>query len=156
METLTQPAPWWVAGPLIGLLIVALRWVGNQPFGALGGYVDLADRLAGVLPSFGWRTWFALGTIGGGALYAFVTRTSALDLDYGSLDASLGGSLPLKAAFLVVAGMMMGFGARTAGGCTSGHGMCGIVAASPASFVATGTFMAVAVATSLLLSGVLP
>jgi hypothetical protein len=38
----------------------------------------------------------------------------------------------------------MGTGARVAGGCTSGHGICGTAQGSPASFVATGTFMATA------------
>jgi hypothetical protein len=40
---------------------------------------------------------------------------------------------------------MMGYGARTAGGCTSGHGMCGISLLSPASIVSTVTFFATAV-----------
>ena len=36
--------PWYVAGPLIGLFMIGLRATLNKPFGALGGYVDLAER----------------------------------------------------------------------------------------------------------------
>ena len=46
---------------------------------------------------------------------------------------------------MALAGVMMGYGARTAGGCTSGHGMCGISLLSPASIVSTVTFFATAV-----------
>ena len=61
-----------------------------------------------------------------------------------------GTSLPAEIVLLVAAGMVMGFGARTAGGCTSGHGMSGISLLSPASMVATITFFATAVGLALL------
>ncbi|TFZ55324.1 YeeE/YedE family protein [Methylorubrum sp. Q1] len=66
--------------------------------------------------------------------------------------AGLGGSLlsvTVDASFtlLVVAGLLVGFGARLGAGCTSGHGVCGIGRGSPRSLAATGTFMAVAILT---------
>lgn len=48
---------------------------------------------------------------------------------------------------LAVAGVLVGLGARIAGGCTSGHGVCGLPRFSPRSIVATLTFMATAAAT---------
>ena len=42
---------------------------------------------------------------------------------------------------IVVAGILVGFGARYGGGCTSGHGVCGIARLSARSIVATGVFM---------------
>lgn len=71
-------------------------------------------------------------------------------------DAGLGGSLPpvtVGASFpiLVLAGLLVGFGARLGAGCTSGHGVCGIGRGSPRSLAATGTFMAVAVLTVLVM-----
>ena len=67
----------------------------------------------------------------------------------------LGGDLPpvtIGASFplLVVAGLLVGFGARLGSGCTSGHGVCGIGRGSPRSLAATGTFMAVAILTVLV------
>ena len=54
--------------------------------------------------------------------------------------------------FIVFAGaIVMGYGAKVAGGCTSGHGMCGTSQRSAASMVATGTFMATAILTTLLI-----
>jgi uncharacterized membrane protein YedE/YeeE len=58
-------------------------------------------------------------------------------------EIELTSSLPL----LVVAGLLVGFGTRLGGGCTSGHGVCGLSRLSRRSLVATGTFMAVAFAT---------
>jgi uncharacterized membrane protein YedE/YeeE len=45
---------------------------------------------------------------------------------------------------IVAAGLLVGFGARLGGGCTSGHGVCGISRLSKRSIVATGVFMAAA------------
>ena len=44
--------PWYVAGPLFGLLIVGLRAALNKPFGALGGYIDLATAQPAARPGF--------------------------------------------------------------------------------------------------------
>ena len=46
---------------------------------------------------------------------------------------------------IVAAGLLVGFGTRLGGGCTSGHGVCGIARLSPRSIVATAIFMGVAV-----------
>ena len=53
------------------------------------------------------------------------------------------------------AGLLIGVGARTAGGCTSGHGLTGSALASPASLVSMMTIMATAVATTLVLDAVI-
>ena len=49
-----------------------------------------------------------------------------------------------------IGAVVMGYGAKVAGGCTSGHGMCGTSQRSVASMVATGTFMTTAILTTLL------
>jgi uncharacterized membrane protein YedE/YeeE len=48
---------------------------------------------------------------------------------------------------LMLGGVLVGFGTRLGGGCTSGHGVCGLARLSPRSFVATGVFVATAVVT---------
>jgi uncharacterized membrane protein YedE/YeeE len=53
-------------------------------------------------------------------------------------------ALPASWALLAIAGVLVGFGARLGGGCTSGHGVCGIPRLSPRSIIATCVFMAVA------------
>jgi uncharacterized protein len=54
--------------------------------------------------------------------------------------------MPASWAIVVAAGLLVGFGTRLAGGCTSGHGVCGIARLSARSLVATTVFMATAVA----------
>ncbi len=52
---------------------------------------------------------------------------------------------------LLVGGLLVGFGTRMAGGCTSGHGLCGVSRAQPGSLLATATFFGIGIVTSLLL-----
>jgi hypothetical protein len=64
--------------------------------------------------------------------------------------------LPASWALLAISGLLVGFGARLSGGCTSGHGVCGIPRLSPRSIVATGVFMAVAAIVVFLTRHVIP
>jgi uncharacterized membrane protein YedE/YeeE len=48
---------------------------------------------------------------------------------------------------LVLGGMLVGFGTRLGGGCTSGHGVCGLSRLSPRSLMATAAFMATGLVT---------
>jgi uncharacterized protein len=52
--------------------------------------------------------------------------------------------MPMSWAIIVLAGFLVGLGARIGGGCTSGHGVCGIARLSIRSIIATATFMATA------------
>ena len=52
--------------------------------------------------------------------------------------------MPMSWTIIVIAGFLVGLGARIGGGCTSGHGVCGIARLSSRSIVATATFMATA------------
>jgi len=89
--------------------------------------------------------FFFVGIVGGGALHALVTGGLHPTLANGSFDLLWGSSLAAKALVLVPAGALIGFGARTAGGCTSGHGICGMSQGSTASLASTATFVATAI-----------
>ena len=65
-------------------------------------------------------------------------------------------ALPASWALLAISGLLIGFGARVGGGCTSGHGVCGIPRLSPRSIVATCVFMAVAAIVVFLTRHILP
>src|SRR5687767_12823931 len=128
---LLERCPWYIAGPMLGALIIGFRAMVNKPLGALGGYIDVVEHAA--QPSrLGFNACVLAGTVIGGALFTLSAGSS--------LPAALyGGLLPtdpfLQFATLAVAGLAMGFGARTAGGCTSGHGLTGMSLGSPASIV---------------------
>jgi uncharacterized membrane protein YedE/YeeE len=53
--------------------------------------------------------------------------------------------MPPSWGIIVLAGLLVGFGTRLSGGCTSGHGVCGIARLSPRSVIATAIFMTTAV-----------
>jgi uncharacterized membrane protein YedE/YeeE len=127
---------------MLGLLIIALRAAVNKPLGALGGYIDLVEHAA--RPSrLGFSAFLLIGTAIGGAVFAVVTGSASPAALYSGL---LPSDPALQIAILAAAGVAIGFGARTAGGCTSGHGLTGMSLGSPASIVAAMTFFAAAVA----------
>ena len=141
---------WYVVGPLLGLLVVALLWVAGKPLGALGGYIDLEERLHGGVA--GWRVFFLVGILVGGVVFSRAGGGWHATTAYGSFDALWGGGLAVKAGVLIGAGTLMGYGARLGGGCTSGHGICGTALRQPSSYVATMTFMATAVMSAHLIA----
>jgi uncharacterized membrane protein YedE/YeeE len=127
---------------------VALYALINQPLGSTAAYGQVLAFVQRRVsePS---RVWFFVGLLGGGLLAAFLRGGPKFHLEYGMLSAVV----PLVALIplLFAGGLLMGYGARWAGGCTSGHGLRGSSSLSPASLAATGTFMAVAVALTLAL-----
>lgn len=141
---LLERCPWYVAGPLLGLLLVAFRAALNKPFGALGGFIELVEK-KGVWSRFGMSASILLGTILGGVLFALVSDGFHPTTTYATAFGSLPTGSLATVGLLLGAGMVMGFGARLAGGCTSGHGLTGMSLGSPASIAATMTFFATAV-----------
>ena len=142
-----ERCPWYVAGPILGALIIALRAAVNKPLGALGGYIDISEHVT--RPSrLGFSAFLLAGIVIGGALFTLMGSSSPSPLYSGLLPADP----VLQFGILVVAGFAMGVGARTAGGCTSGHGLTGMSLGSPASIVAAMTFLATAVALAHVLT----
>ena len=154
IEALSTRAPWPLVGVALGLVVVGVLLTINQRVGAVGGYSDVVDRLSGRTRSFSWRAWFLLGIVAGSGLFVALGGTTGAAPGYGWLTRALGGGDRelLAAPILFAAGALIGYGAKTAGGCTSGNGLCGTSLGSPASMVATATFMATAVLTTLALS----
>lgn len=148
---LLERCPWYIAGPLIGVLLVAFRVALNKPFGMLGGFIEIVEK-KGAWPRFGVSAYVVLGTILGGAIYAILSAGYEPTLTYTSAAGFLPAQPVLAVLVLLLAGAVMGFGARLAGGCTSGHGLTGMSLGSPASIAATITFFATAVVLANLIS----
>jgi uncharacterized membrane protein YedE/YeeE len=134
------PLPSLFGGMLIGLAVVLLMAAN----GRVAGISGIASR---VLPPYDD------GELG--ARLAFVAGLIAAPLAYlafgGTIVQTIGDSLPLMAA----AGLLVGFGSVYGGGCTSGHGVCGMARLSMRSIVATGVFMGVGMATVFVVRHVL-
>jgi hypothetical protein len=151
----TRPA-WYVLGPLLGLVVLGLLAAINERFGVLGGYSNVVERVTRRSPVLGWKGWLLVGVLGGSLVFRLVAGSGAIFDGYGWLTRTFSGALGDVAvgALLLLAGVLIGFGAKTAGGCTSGNGLGGCSAGSAASFSATATFMGVAIAVSFLLKAV--
>ena len=146
---------WYVAGPVLGLCVVACRAVFNGRLTVTGGVSELIAKTSRGSVRFDWRGWFAIGILIGGLGFAVVRGGTSLD-GYGWLtDTFDGGAEIAIAPILLVAGLLIGFGAKTAGGCTSGNGLSGMSMLSPASLVATATFFGTAIAVSFLIEAVI-
>jgi uncharacterized protein len=154
VDVLTQRPAWYVIGLLIGLVTVGLIATINERVGVLGGYSALVERGTGRAQALSWKAWFLFGVLGGALLFRLLAGSSAVPDGYGWLTREFGGDAYLTiGGLLLAAGALIGFGAKTAGGCTSGNGIGGNSLASPASFVATGTFLATAIVASFVIGG---
>jgi len=130
MEIFT-PVSALIGGVLIGsaaTLLLALN----------GRIAGIAGILGGLLPAAKgdavWRLLFRAGLVIGALAYAAASGSAPLVID---------ATVPM----LIAGGLITGFGARLGGGCTSGHGVCGLGRLSPRSLMATCVFMATTFAT---------
>jgi uncharacterized membrane protein YedE/YeeE len=111
-------------GLLIGGAAALLILGAGRILGAAGLYAGLI-----LAPAETWR-WFWLAGLVAAPLFAKLVWALPPPVFAGS---------PLT---LLVAGLLVGFGARLGSGCTSGHGVCGLARLSPRSLAATPIFMA--------------
>src|SRR5919201_5752010 len=88
-SALESTLPWWIAGPLIGLVIVALLALANKRFGVVGGVTDLVHGSAEGRGLRSWRTLLVLGMVLGGAAYAVLAGAPDAGRAYSWLDAHL-------------------------------------------------------------------
>ena len=149
---LNRPA-WYVLGPLIGLVVLGLLVAINERFGVLGGYSNVVERVTRRSPTLGWKGWLLVGVLGGSLAFRVIGGADAVPDGYGWLTRTFSGAggHVVVGALLVGAGALIGFGAKTAGGCTSGNGLGGCSAGSTSSFAATATFMGTAIAVTFLI-----
>jgi len=152
---LHQQLPWYIGGPALGLCVVAIRLLLNERMGITGAFTEVVERVGQGSYAFGWRGWLLIGLIAGGAGYVVVAGGPDFE-GYGWLtDTFTGAGQVVIAPLLIVAGILIGFGARSAGGCTSGNGLSGFSMASPAAMVATATFFGTAIAVSFLIEALI-
>lgn len=137
MENFT-PLTAAIGGALIGLS-ATLLWIFN------GRTAGVSTISGAIFPFHRGDIWWRLAFLIGLPLGA------AVGFAYGpTVFAEIPARLPtigIGSVALVAAGLLVGIGTRLGGGCTSGHGVCGIARLSRRSFVAVGTFMVTAVVT---------
>ena len=172
IDFISQPWPWYVAGPLIGLFVPALLIFGGKQFGISS---NLRHMCAATIPSnlsffsYDWKKnglWnlvFAGGVVLGGFIAAVLIGTPGgnIDLSPSTVQAlsdlgitNFSGLMPSDifswqglasvpgALMILGGGFLVGFGARYAGGCTSGHAISGLANLQFPSLVAVLGFFA--------------
>lgn len=171
-QLLQEPWPWYVAGPLIGLMVPLLLLIGGKSFGVSS---NLRHLCAAILPSGiplfdydwrregGWNLLFALGILIGGLIAGalmlpdgyMVAISDATQRDLRALGIrDLSGLVPQELfgwqalasgggwLTLAAGGFLVGFGSRWAGGCTSGHAISGLATFQVPSLIAVLGFFA--------------
>jgi uncharacterized membrane protein YedE/YeeE len=119
---------------MVGLASTLLLGANGRIAGVSGIFGGLLSPVRGDLA---WRALFVSGLIVGGLLMPAITgRTVTF-------------SAPAGTFTLLIAGFLVGFGTRMGGGCTSGHGVCGLARGAKRSIVATAVFMVFAALTVL-------
>lgn len=122
------PIPAAIGGTLIGLAVALLMLT----TGRIAGISGIVDGLIGNADGKGWRAAFVAGLV----LAPLLARLVGFTLPMPRMPASW--------VVIAGAGLLVGFGTRLGGGCTSGHGVCGMARLSPRSIVATLIFMGTA------------
>lgn len=170
IDFLKQPWPWYVAGPLIGLIVPALLLLGNKTLGISSSLRHVcAVCIPSKIPFFSydwkkeiWNLFFVAGIVlGGWVVASFLMNPNPENINPKLLDELSGYGLHLYDGllpgeifswpnlftarglfFMVFGGFFVGFGTRYAGGCTSGHAIMGLSNLQLPSLIATISFMA--------------
>jgi len=155
MDFLLNPWPWYVAGPMIALVMFLLLYVGGG-FGvssnlrtmcAIGGAGKVSEFFKFDWKGQIWNLVFVLGAVIGGFIacnylsnpekiilsansIASLKELGFSDAGHGYLPPEIFSLAALKSvkglAILLIGGFLVGFGTRYAGGCTSGHAISGL------------------------------
>ena len=171
MEFITQPWPWYVAGPAIAFVLFLLFYFGRsfgvssnlETFCTIGGAGKFSDYFKTDWKVKTWSLVFVVGIVIGGLISSqYLMPSQAIDLnpqtvqDLAELGFANAGNeylpaeifgtdnlLSLKGiGILVVAGLFIGFGTRYASGCTSGHAITGLSSLQLPSLIAVIGFFA--------------
>ena len=125
-----------LGGALIGLAAAGLLVLAGKTAG-VSGIVD--GVLRGEQGEWRWKAAFLAGLVSGGLLLAW------------KMAAALASGAPRAWPLVIAGGLLVGFGARLSGGCTSGHGVCGIGRGSLRGLVGTAIFIAAGALTVVVL-----
>jgi uncharacterized membrane protein YedE/YeeE len=129
---------------------MSIDWAHFTPWSAIAGglliglaaalFAILNGRIAGISSIVGGM----FGAVAGERLWrlAFIAGLVAAPLAWAVFAAPPQAQIDAGYSELIIAGLLVGIGTRYAGGCTSGHGVCGLARLSPRSLVATLCFMA--------------
>ncbi len=158
VDARNYPGPAWspyIVGACIGVLSWLTFYFSDKPIGASSFYATVAGFIGKLFakrhieslayfkenpPRVGWEFVFVLMAIVGGGIAAFTGGEFVNEWIPPMWEARFGDSIALRASVAFGGGILMAFGARMAGGCTSGHGISGTMQLNVASWIAVICF----------------
>ncbi|MFP5407711.1 MAG: YeeE/YedE thiosulfate transporter family protein [Gammaproteobacteria bacterium] len=164
----TESGAWspYLVGTLIGLLSMATFYFSNKPLSVSTAYARLAGMIGKLFarghtemltfyqdtkPKIEWGVMLVFGML----LGAFIAAVTGSEFNPAWVPAlweqRFGPDVALRLGMAFVGGAVLAYGARLAGGCTSGHGISGALQLSVSSWIALACFFVAAVATAHLL-----
>jgi uncharacterized membrane protein YfcA len=132
--------PFWIGGLALGAFVLLMLWADNKLLGVSTGCAELCALGRDRTLRSSWRLRFLAGIVLGGALAGVLSGRHA-SFALGAFDGLFGASALVKVPVLLGAGLLIGYGARLAGGCTSGHSIVGTALGAKSSWIATCLFM---------------
>ena len=143
----------WLGGVLIGWLVVLHFLVVGRGAGCSSAYACVVNTLHKDINLFGkldpMKFFFVLGLPLGGFIHALIYQNGwQMSFDMGVYEEILPIETALKVLVLFIGGILLGFGARMAGGCTTGHALVGGAMLNWASMITAILFFAVATLTT--------
>jgi len=143
IDAIMKPWPWWVVGPLLGLMVPMLLVFAGKNFGISGSFRDFAAMCAPRTKisylnydwrKNAWKMFLAGGVVVGAFIGNHLLSYEAVPF-LPEMYYSVGGVIALA-----IGGLLIGFGTRYAGGCTSGHSIMGMSSLQATSLIATICF----------------
>jgi uncharacterized protein len=156
----------YLVGALIGVLSMATFYFSDKPLGISTAYARLAGLVGNLFskghteslkfyqdkkPKIEWGVMLMFGVILGAFIAAYTGDEITAAWVPALWQERFGPGVALRASVAFLGGAMLAYGARLAGGCTSGHGISGALQLSVSSWIALACFFAGAVLTAMLL-----
>lgn len=152
--------PFWIGGLAIAAVSLTLVYLTGKFLSVTRGYASVCSIFSKLSffkspdldGPFGFRTFFTIGLLAGGAIAAITTTGWHPTWTLGKFDEIWGASIYTKGGILILGGFLWGYGSRMAKGCTSGNSISGLSKGSLASLVATTGFMVAGVIVTFVLA----
>jgi uncharacterized membrane protein YedE/YeeE len=153
-ESIAHPGPAWspyLVGAMIGVLSMATFYFSDKPIGVSTGFARLGGMIGRLIaprhtmslkyyadnkPAVDWEVMLIVGVLIGAFLAALQGQETTGGWIPPMWEARFGDSIALRLAAAFLGGALVAFGARLAGGCTSGHGISGALQLSVGSWIA--------------------
>lgn len=156
----------YLVGALIGLLSMATFYFSNKPLSVSTAYARMAGMVGNLFskghtenlkfyqdkkPKVEWQVMLVLGMLLGALIAAATGGEMAAAWVPAMWENRFGPDIPLRLGLAFLGGVLLAYGARLAGGCTSGHGISGALQLAVSSWVALAGFFLAGVTTAMLL-----